>query len=110
MTTTVRLITAIGFTFASDSDVKRGLLGYVTCTFAGILLLDGLTLRRTENGRHALSFPSRTDAAGRRHAYYRPQDDRARLLIEDAVFLALGIDRQPHEPAAGDRERGEAMP
>jgi hypothetical protein len=94
MTLTAKLISGVGFTPATEDDVKRGLLGYVVCTFADLLLLDGLTLRLTEAGEHRLSFPARTDKAGRRHAYYRPLDDRARTIIEAAVFAALGVERE----------------
>ncbi|MBP8300541.1 MAG: hypothetical protein KA020_09270 [Planctomycetes bacterium] len=91
MTLTAKLISGIGFTPATSEDERHGLLGYVTCTFADLLLLDGLTLRVTAAGRHTLSFPSRTDGQGNRHPYFRPQDDRARRIIEGAVFRALGI-------------------
>jgi hypothetical protein len=94
MTITAKLISGVGFTPASADDLKRGLLGYVTLTFADLLLLDGLTLRVTEAGKHTLSFPCRTDKSGRRHPYFRPQDDRARRIIEDAVFAVLGIERE----------------
>jgi hypothetical protein len=56
-----------------------------------LLLLDGVTLRVTESGRHALAFPCRTDSHGRRHPYFRPQDDRARRIIEKAVLDILGF-------------------
>jgi hypothetical protein len=88
------LISGVGFTRATADDVRRGLLGYVTLTFAELLLLDGVTLRLTETGKHALSFPSRTDKQGRRHPYYRPLDDRARQIIERAVFDVLGIEEE----------------
>lgn len=91
MTNTVKLIGGVGFTPASADDVNRGLLGYVTCTFADLLLLDGVTLRVTEAGEHRLSFPCRTDSQGRRHPYFRPHDDRARQIIEKAIFNVLGI-------------------
>jgi hypothetical protein len=94
VTTTVKLISGVGFTKATADDERRGLLGYVTLTFADLLLLDGITLRATDSGRHALSFPCRTDNAGRRHPYFRPIDDRARRLIERAVFNALGIEQE----------------
>ena len=94
MTTTVKVITGVGFTRGSEDDARQGLLGYVTCVFAGMLLLDGLTLRITETGRHALSFPCREDRLGRRHPYFRPLDDRARNIIENAVFAALGVERE----------------
>ncbi|HEX5050560.1 MAG TPA: hypothetical protein VFZ65_02200 [Planctomycetota bacterium] len=91
MTTTVRLVSGVAFTPASTKDALEGLLGFVTLTFADLLLLDGLTLRVTEAGNHALSFPCRTDKHGRRHPYFRPQDDRARQIIEKAVFDVLGV-------------------
>ena len=94
MTLTAKLISGVGFTPGSADDVRKGLVGYVTLTFADLLLLDGVTLRVTESGRHALAFPCRTDGQGRRHPYFRPQDDRARRLIEDAVFGALGLSRE----------------
>lgn len=92
MTFTARLISGVGFTPATADDAKRGLLGFITLTFADLLLLDGITLRLTEAGEHKLSFPCRTDSQGRRHPYFRPQDERARTLIENTVFAALGID------------------
>lgn len=94
MTLTAKLVSGIGFTPATEDDAKRGLLGFVTLVFAEILLLDGITLRVTESGRHALSFPCRTDSQGRRHPLFRPLDDRARTIIENAVFAALGVERE----------------
>jgi hypothetical protein len=90
----VKVISGVGFTPATANDAREGLLGYVTCTFADLLLLDGLTLRVTAKGEHRLSFPARTDSQGKRHPYFRPLDDRARTIIENAVFAALGVDRE----------------
>lgn len=84
----------VRFTPASDTDAAVGLLAYVSCTFEGLLRLDGLTLRRTLAGRVTLTYPARTDRAGRRHPYYRPVDDDARLAIEAQVFAALGLQAQ----------------
>lgn len=91
MTSTVRLISGVGFAPGTAEDARRGLLGFVTCTFADLILLDGITLRVTATGEHRLSFPARTDSQGRRHPYFRPQDDRARQIIEKAVFDVLGV-------------------
>jgi hypothetical protein len=86
------LITSIGFTPASDDEVRTGLVGFVVCVIGGVLQLDGITLRMTADRRPALSFPARTDRQGRKHAYIRPVDDDSRRAIEAAVFEALGID------------------
>lgn len=101
MTLTAKLISGVGFTPGTDQDLREGLVGFVTLTFADLLLLDGLVLRRTASGRHALSFPSRTDRNGVRHPYYRPLDDRARRIVEDAVFHVLGVVRDPQEVDRG---------
>lgn len=77
---------------APPEDVRRGLLGWVTCTIADALVLDGITLRRTLEGRLTLSFPARSDRRGRQHPFVRPLDDPTRRAIEAAVFRALGLD------------------
>ncbi len=74
---------------ASDAEVRTGLLGYLSVTY-GDLILDGIVLRRTADGRFALSFPSRTDRSGRRHPYIRPVDDDARRQIEAKILGELG--------------------
>jgi len=74
---------------ATDDEVRTGMLGYLSVSY-GALLLDGIVLRRTADGRFALSFPARTDRAGRRHAYVRPIDDAARRAIEREILAQLG--------------------
>ena len=74
---------------ASDAEARTGLLGYLSVTY-GDLILDGIVLRRTADGRFALSFPARTDRSGRRHPYIRPVDHEARRQIETAILGELG--------------------
>ena len=88
----VLLVTEVRLTAASCAEAQSGLIGYVSCIVNGNLYLDGVTLRRTVDGRLALSFPARTDAAGKRHFYVRPLDDRARRDIEHQVLRALGFE------------------
>lgn len=87
MTPDVRVI---GFTPTSRADAERGLLGFVRLQW-GTLELDSLALRRTQAGKLALSFPCRSDARGRKHAYYKPVSDAARQAIEEEVFKQLGL-------------------
>ncbi|MCC7063534.1 MAG: hypothetical protein IT456_12070 [Planctomycetes bacterium] len=101
MTKTVKLISGVAFTPGTAQDLREGLVGYITLTFADLLLLDGLVLRKTTAGTYALSYPSRSDSQGRKHPYYRPIDDRARRIIEDTVFRSLGIERDPQEANRG---------
>jgi hypothetical protein len=73
---------------ASDEEIRTGLLGYVS-VFVGDLIVDCVTLRRTTDGRFALSWPARTDRGGRRHPTVRPVDDEARRAIEREIFGQL---------------------
>lgn len=72
----------------SADDERQGLLGFLSLNY-GLLVLDGVTVRRTAGGRFALSWPVKTDRAGRRHSYMRPADDDARRELERAILGAL---------------------
>ena len=74
---------------ASDADIRSGLLGFISIEY-GPWIFDGVCLRRTADGRFALSFPARTDRAGHRHSYIRPCDDAARKAIEGEILRQLG--------------------
>ena len=75
---------------ASSPDVTRGILGRVRMVVNG-LVVEGVALRRTLDGRLTLAYPTRRDADGDRHFVVRPVDDRIRLAIEVQVFTALGV-------------------
>ncbi|MGB3968367.1 MAG: hypothetical protein WBO45_16650 [Planctomycetota bacterium] len=74
---------------ASDADIKTGLLGFISVEH-GPWIFDGICLRRTSDGRFVLSFPARTDRAGRKHAFVRPADDETRKSIERKILGQLG--------------------
>lgn len=92
------MIGHIRFTPSSDADADRGLLAFVRLDL-GPVQLDGITLRRTLDGRLTLAWPERTDRAGRRHALIRPIDDAARRELEHAVLLEMN--RQERERQDG---------
>lgn len=95
---------AIRFVPASDAEAERGLLAYLKIDF-GPLVLDGVTLRRHADGRLGLSWPERTDRAGRRHPLVRPVDDAARRELESEVLAELA--RQERERRAAERAEGK---
>jgi len=84
-------ITEVRFTPARPLDMARGLFGYITCILSDIILLDGITLRKTLDGRLTLSFPAREDGNGNKHFYIQPLDDESREEVERRVFDFLGI-------------------
>lgn len=84
------VVTAVRFHSASLKDQKQGLAGWAGLTLNGRFRLESIAIRRTLDGRVALSFPARTDRAGQQRFYFRPLDNRTRRAIEEQVFCALG--------------------
>lgn len=81
------------FTSAPLDHQSAGLLGWLSVEISGLILVDGVALRRTgSDGRLALSFPSPRDRQGRRRRVVRPRSDQARREIERRVFFELGIE------------------
>ena len=89
------MISDVRFTPASADKRSQGLLGWLSLT-AGIWRLDSLTIRRTHDGRLAVSFPVRVDGKGRQHPIVRPLDDRARRMIEREILAQLGLQGSSH--------------
>ncbi len=83
-------ITNVAFVSAGPKNAAEGLLGWITCVVNDTLVLDGLTLRKTRDGRLTLSYPARRDAEGKQHFILRPIDDGARLDLENQILTALG--------------------
>lgn len=81
-------VDVVRFAPASAKELERGLLGYVVLRVGG-LVVDGVTVRRTREGRLALAFPARTDRLGKRHAIVRPWSQAAREDIERQVLARL---------------------
>ena len=76
---------------APELEVKTGLVGYISLVINDAIVLDGITLRRSSDGRPYLSYPGRSDRRQGRHPYVRPVCDPVRREIERQVFRALGI-------------------
>ena len=76
---------------ARPEQVETGMVGHISLVVGDLLKLDGIALRRTRRGHHALSFPCRRDRRGHEHALIRPLTDDARRRIERQVFEALGV-------------------
>ena len=82
-------VSDVRFAAAPLREVRRGLLGWVSCIVNSTVRLEGIVLRRTLDDRVILSFPWRKDARGRRRFYVRPVDDHARRMIEREIIEHL---------------------
>jgi hypothetical protein len=81
------------WTRGSVEDERSGLLGFLSLTY-GDFVFDSVAVRRTADGRVALSWPERRDRSGRGHPYLRPANDEARKRIEKVIFgqaVAKGV-------------------
>lgn len=87
-------VSDVRFVDARDSEMRTGLVGWVSCILNRAVYVDGIALRRTAAGRFTLSFPCRRDGSGRRRPVLRPVDDLARRTFEAQVFAALGIEEE----------------
>jgi len=74
---------------AAPAEQERGLLAYVALTLPGDLRLDGLTLRRTTDGRLTVSIPDRRTPSGERRPILRPLTPAARAEFEAAVIAEV---------------------
>ena len=85
-------VNEVTFHTAPALDRARGLLGWVSFVVDGRLRLSSIAVRRTLEGRMALSFPARIDGAGNQRFYIRPLDNHTRHEIERQVFQAIGLE------------------
>ncbi len=82
-------VTETRYVVARDHERAKGLLAWISVVISDALVLDGLTLRRTRDGELRVSYPERTDGAGRRHPIVRPINEAARTAIEEQILQAL---------------------
>ena len=87
MPTDPLFVTSVRLTDASAAEVRRGLVGYLMIELGDRIVVDGMTLRRSREGKPYISFPRN------QHGYFQvwPLNSAARRDIEHQVFLKLGI-------------------
>jgi hypothetical protein len=84
-------VTDVTFSIAPASDRARGCLGWARFTLDDTYRVDGATIRRTQTGRFALSFPARGRGNQQRQILW-VLDARVRAAIETQVISALARD------------------
>lgn len=87
-------VSDVQFVAASPCEVETGLRGWTRFVVNGVLRVDGVAVRRTLNGRTALSFPAKRDSTGRMRKYVRPANAEVGRAIEFQVLQALGFEER----------------
>ena len=80
-------------TEASVKDQKSGLVGYVRCRVNNMFEVDGMTLRRKEDGEYTLSFPRKSGYSSDPHFFFRPLNKDVEETFLRQVLVALGFKR-----------------
>ncbi len=96
-------VTNVRLSNASAADRAAGIIGFLSFTIAGAVVIDDVTLRRTLSGDLALGFPRHKDRYGIEHPTVRPADDGSRRAITAAVLEALGMDADTAKSGAGQQ-------
>ena len=84
-------VTDVRFVPARADDLRYGLLGFASFLLNGDVRLCGIAVRRTADGRPALSFPARRDRRGEKRPLVRPVSREVRETMEAQVFAALEL-------------------
>jgi len=83
-------ITDLKMTLPNHRDQRRGLVGFIAFTLAG-LRIDGVTLRRTRRGDLTLSFPARRSGAGQVRPLVHPVTSTIRDELLQRVLEELRL-------------------
>jgi len=70
---------------------RSGLYGWITLEMNGVPVFDGLTLRRTADGRYCVSYPARRGGRDGDHDLVRSLHDAKREAIERQVLDQLRL-------------------
>ena len=81
-------ITNVRIVPATSGDRDHGLLAFAAVTISGIVI-ERITVRRTVDGRHVLSFPLHRDRAGVAHSIVRPLNNDVRRELTDRILAEL---------------------
>ena len=90
--TSMPCVSDVTFTPAHRRLLASGLLGWIYCAING-LWIDGITLRRTSDGKLVLVYPARRDRNGIQYPYVLPIDERARAAVDEQIFKTLELRR-----------------
>ena len=77
---------------ATGAELEGGILAWCRARYGG-LWIDGITVRKTRDGRIAIVFPARRDGAHRQHFYVQPADLATRRALEAAILAAFRTQR-----------------
>lgn len=83
-------ITDVRFSPAGSALQRDGLLGWATFLVDGRLIVDGVMVRRRQDGGLTLAWPTRRDRHGVLHNHVRPLDDTTRRELEREILAQLG--------------------
>jgi hypothetical protein len=82
------MVTGIRLRQPTRALAERGLIAWVDCQH-GLLLLQGIEVRRTLAGELVISFPPTRQVRGRLSCAAKPVSDQARRAIQADIFAEM---------------------
>ncbi len=87
-------VSSVRFSPADISLQRTGLLGWCSFLIDGCLRIEGVAVRRTQQGRRTLAYPAKDDGWARRWHYVYPINDATRIAVERQVLAEIDLDRE----------------
>jgi len=70
-------------------DPKSGFIGWASCVFDGVLLLNNISIRQGENGGIFITFPKSKSKRGIEYPYFKPITQQADDALREAILSTL---------------------
>ncbi len=68
---------------------ESGLIGWASCVYDGVVLLNNIVIRRSEDGEIFITFPKSKSKRGIEYPYFKPITQPAYDAIRKAILSAL---------------------
>lgn len=72
-------------------DGTDGLLAWASCVVSGVLRVDNIAVRRSNDGSLFITYPNKLTANGGKYPYFNPISTEAANIIQDAVLVRLAV-------------------
>jgi DNA-binding cell septation regulator SpoVG len=70
-------------------DSADGLLGWASCVVNGVLFVNNIAVRRTEEGQLVLVYPSTRSRRDQKYFYFNPITHEAKRALDEAILGKL---------------------
>jgi len=74
-----------------SEDSTGGLLGWASCVVNGALYLNNIAIRRGNDGRLVLHYPTKRSRKDKKYFFFNPITHEARRVLDEAILGKLEL-------------------